>query len=373
MDIIGIICEYNPFHKGHIYHIKKTKEMYPESIIIACVSGPFTQRGEVSVLNKWDKTEIALNNNVDLVVELPFVYATQSADKFAYAALKILNSLKVNKVIFGSECNDIEKLKNIARIQINNPRFEKEVKKYIDEGNNYPTSLSLALKSFSLDKIDNPNDLLAISYIKEIIKNKYNIEPLSIKRTNNYHGNNTGNILSASEIRNMLKSNESVKDYITYNENILYKNTDYFKLLKYKIITSSKQLNTILTVDEGIEGRVLKAINNSNNTENLIKNIKTKRYTYNKINRMFIHILTDLKKEEASLEIDYIRVLGFNANGKKYLNKIKKETSVPLITKYKDISSPLLDIEKRTSLIYSLIVNDNSIITKEFTKPIFKK
>ena len=106
MDVIGIICEYNPFHNGHIYHINKIKEMYPDSIIVACISTSFTERGEISILNKWDKAKIALDNNVDLVVELPFVYSSQSADKFAYASLKILSSLGVNKIIFGSESND---------------------------------------------------------------------------------------------------------------------------------------------------------------------------------------------------------------------------------------------------------------------------
>lgn len=373
MDVIGIICEYNPFHNGHIYHINKIKELYPDSIIIGCISSCFTQRGEVSILNKWDKTKIALDNNIDLVVELPFVYATQSADKFAHAALKILNSLKVNKIIFGSECNDVEKLKEIAEIQINNKKFDKEVKNNIDKGNNYPTSLSLALKSFGLAKIDSPNDLLGISYIKEIIKNKYNIEPISIKRTNNYHGNNTGDILSATEIRNLLKNDKSVKEYISYDESILYKNTNYFKLLKYKTITDKNSLKNILDIDEGIENKILKVINNSNSLEDLIEKIKTKRYTYNKINRMFIHILTNLKKEEKGLNIDYIRVLGFNDNGKKYLNKIKNSTYMPIITKYKDINSPLLDIEKRANSIYSLIVNDNELIQKELTKPIYKK
>ncbi len=372
MDVIGIICEYNPFHKGHIYHIKKVKEMYPNSIIIACISGNFTERGEISVLNKWDKTNIAIDNGVDLVVELPFVYATQSADKFAYASLKILNELRVNKIVFGSECNDIEKLKSVGNVQINNPEFEKIVKEHLDTGNNYPTSLSLALKRFNFDKIDSPNDLLGISYIKEIIKNDYSIEPITIKRTNNYHGNNTGNILSGSEIRSLIKENKSVKQYITYDKNILYKNTEYFKLLKYKIITDSKNLKNIEGVDEGIEGRILKYINSVNSLEELINKTKTKRYTYNKINRMFIHILTNLEKNECNLELDYIRVLGFNENGKKYLNNIKKDISRPIITKYKDINSPLLEIEKRANSIYSLIVNDPNIITEEFTKPIYK-
>ena len=373
MNVIGIICEYNPFHNGHIYHINKIKELYPNSIIIACISSCFTERGQVSILNKWDKTKIALQHGVDLVVELPFVYSSQSADKFAHGALKILNNLKVEKLVFGSECNDIEKLKKIANAQINNPKFDIELKNYLDTGNNYPTSISLALKKLGLDKIDNPNDLLGISYIKEIIKNNYNIKPISIKRTNNYHGNNKGHILSATELRKRFNNGLSVKDYICYSEDLLYKNADYFKLLKYKIIINSSKLKDICTVDEGIEGRILKYIDSSNSTEELIKKVKTKRYTYNKINRMFIHILTDLTKEEASLDIDYVRVLGFNNNGKNYLNKIKKNTTLPIITKYKDINSSLLDIEKKANYIYSLIVNDDKLIFDEITKPIYKK
>ncbi len=373
MEVIGIICEYNPFHKGHIYHIKKIKELYPDSILVACISSNFTERGEVSVLNKWDKTDIALKNDIDLVVELPFIYATQSADKFAYAAVKILNELNVKKIVFGSECNDIEKLTEIANIQINNPEFDHLVKKYLDKGNNYPTSLSLALNKLKIEKINNPNDLLGISYIKEIIKNHYDITPITIKRSNNFHGNNEGEILSASEIRSLLNQKKSVQDYINYDESILYKNTNYFNLLKYEINNHFETLNEIEAIDEGIESRLLKYINCTDSLESFISKIKTKRYTYNKINRMLIHIITNFKSKDANLAIDYIRILGFNNKGKSYLNTIKKETSIPLITKYKDIDSKLLEKEKRANNIYSLIVNDNSLIEKELNKPIYKK
>lgn len=373
MDVIGIICEYNPFHTGHIYHIEKIKELYPNSLIIAVISSSFTQRGEVSVLNKWDKTKIALDNSIDLVIELPFVYSTQSADHFASAALKILNELKIEKLVFGSECNDIEILTDIAKLQVNNKEFEKDVKKYIDLGNNYPTSLSLALKDQGKIKIDNPNDLLAISYIKEIIRNEYDIKPITIKRTNNYHGNNTGNILSGSDLRKLLKEGKSLKKYIYYDEKLLYKNTNYFDLLKYQIINNNSILKKIEDVSEGVEGRINKYISASSSLEELTNNIKTKRYTYNKINRMFIHILANLTKKDSKLSIDYIRILGFNKNGRSYLNKIKKQVNIPIITKYKDIKSPLLDFEKKANEIYSLIVKDNSLIKKELEKPIYKK
>ncbi len=372
MDVIGIICEYNPFHNGHIYHINKIKEMYPDCLLVACISSSFCERGEISILNKWDKTFIALNNNIDLVVELPFVYSSQSADTFSYGALKILNSLNVSKLIFGSECNDVKTLKDIASLEINDNSFDQKVKYYLDKGNNYPTSLSNAIKEYNLKTINSPNDLLGISYIKEIIKNNYSIEPITIKRTNNYHSLDTNtNIVSASSIRNLIKSNIDICDYVPSNvEDKIYRNLDVFKYLKYKIL-SSDNLNIYQTVDEGLSGRIKKYINESNTLEELLDKIKTKRYTYNKLNRMFIHILTSLTKEEAKIDIDYVRVLGFNDKGKKYLKSIKDKSVLPIYTNYKKISSKLFDIETRTTSIYSLIVNDNSLIKKEFYKPLY--
>lgn len=372
MDVIGIVAEYNPFHNGHLYHINKIKEMYPDSVLIACVSSSFTQRGEVSVLNKWDKTSIALKNGIDIVVELPFVYSTQSADVFAYGALKILNFLGVKKIVFGSECDDVSKLYEIANVQVNNKEFDDLVSKYVSLGNNYPTSISLALKDFNIKKIDSPNDLLGISYIKEIIKNEYDIVPISIKRTNNYHGNNIGNVLSASELRNMINDGCDIGRYINYDSSIIYSDTNYMKLLRYQIISNYNCLDKFLTVDEGIENRILKYVNSGYTIPEMVNHIKTKRYTYNKINRMLIHILCSLRKDEASLDIDYVRVLGFSNFGRSYLNKVKKSSNVPIITRYKDIDSPLLDVERRVTFIYSLIVNDDSLIKKEFSMPIFR-
>ena len=370
MEKIGIITEYNPFHNGHIYHINKIKELYPDSIIVAVISTSFLQRGEVSIINKWNKAKIALNNNIDLVIELPFVYSSQSADVFAEGALKILNYLGIDKIIFGSESNDIENLTNIAKKQINNPEYDKLVKSYLDQGVNYPTALAKALDA----KIDSPNDLLAISYIKEIIKNNYNIIPISILRTNNYHDiNNKTSIISATQIRHLLNNNKNINKYLPKEEKkYLYKNINIFNYLKYKIIADQNILDTYQTVDEGLANRILKYIDSSNNMEELINNIKTKRYTYNKLNRMFIHILTSFTKEEAkSKNIDYIRILGFNENGKKYLNKIKKEINIPILTNYKS-GFKSLDIEYRVIKIYSLLVNDQSLIKDELKGPIIK-
>ena len=377
MNVIGLIAEYNPIHLGHIYQINKIKEIYPNSIIILITNTTFTQRGEVSILNKWNKALLSLNNNIDLVVELPFVYATQSADIFAKGALYILNKLKIDTLVFGSESNDIDKLINIAKIQLGNKEYDNIVKEYLSNGINYPTALSKALKDTLNYTTDKPNDLLGISYIKEILRNNYNIKPVSIKRTNNYHGTEINNsIANASLLRNMYNSNQNIDNYIPKNTTkYLYKNLtneSYYSYLKYKIITE-KDLSIYQTVDEGIENRIKKVINKSNTWEELVKNIKTKRYTYNKINRMLIHILTNLTKEEAkNSKIDYIRILGFNKKGKQHLNNIKKELDIPIITNYKPNISKLLDIELRTTSIYTLPLKDNLEELEYKQKPIIK-
>ena len=378
MHKIGIICEYNPFHNGHLYQIKKIKETYKDSLIIVCLSSCFMQRGEASILNKWDKTRLAIESGVDLVLELPFAFATQYQDIFAKGALTILNHLKIDTLVFGSECNDIELLKNLASVQLKDDGYNHLVKRYLDLGLNYPTSLSKALFDITGVKLDKPNDLLALAYIKEIIKNNYDIEPFSIRRTSDYHNSNLdSDIVSASTIRKLLKDGVNVNNYLPYNIYDYLSEIDedkYFALLKYQIINNVDCLDKFQTVDEGIENRIIKYINMVNSKEKLILKVKSKRYTYNKINRMFTHILTNFTKEDAkNLEIEYLRVLGFNTRGKNYLNKIKKDIGIPIINKYIPNMYKCLDIEFRVSLIYSLILKDkgDDFLKREYrNKPV---
>ncbi|MCM1371026.1 MAG: nucleotidyltransferase [Clostridium sp.] len=377
MGSVGIICEYNPFHNGHLYHIKKIKEMFPNDTIILAMSGNFTQRGDVSIINKWDKTFIALNYGIDLVIELPFAFSTQSADIFSKGSIQILNSLNVEKLVFGSECGDIKKLYNLANLVINNNEYDLKVKEYLDKGINYPSAMSKAIKDLTGSTIKEPNDLLGFSYIKEIIKTNSKIKPFCIKRTNNFNSSSlNSNIVSAKAIREALKENKEINNYVPnlilkYIKNINIKD-NYFNLLKYKILTS-KDLGIYQTVDEGIENRIKKYIATANSLEELINLIKTKRYTYNKINRMFTHILCSFTKEEAKNlnNIEYIRIIGFNSKGKQYLNKIKKGINIPIITNFSSIKNDMLNLEFRSTCVYSSILKENNLIEDEYkNKPI---
>ena len=370
MQKIGIIAEYNPFHNGHLYHLDTIKQLYPDSLIILVLNGYFLERGEISILTKEDKVKIALAKNIDLVVELPCIYGTQSADIFGEAALKILEELKCDYIICGSESNDLINIAKIAKKQLEDAAYNNEVQSYLKEGLNYPTALAKAL---NLKFNFLPNDLLAISYQKAILKNNYKIKLKLIKRTSDYHDTTSNDpIISASNIREKIKNNEDITKYLPNQviNKIININTDnYFKLLKYKII-NSPNLNIYLDVDEGIEYRLKKYINNVNSLAELIKKVKTKRYTFNKLNRLFIHILIGLTKENnCNSNLDYLQILGFNDIGKKYLKTIKKELSLPL---NRNVNSLIFTYELQASLIYDLINNTNTYNFELRNKPIIK-
>ena len=369
MKTIGIICEYNPFHNGHLYHLNKIKELYPDSLIVLVLNGYFLERGDISIISKQNKTKLALEHGIDLIVELPFVYGTQSADVFANISISILEELKCDYVIFGSECNNLEKLNQITDYTLNNhEKYNKCVKEYLDKGLNYPTALA---KAINIDFTFNSNDLLGISYLKSIKTNNFKIEPLTIKRTNNYLDiKSNDKIISATNIRNKFQNNIDISKYVPSSTLKFIKNislNNCFNLLKYKIITEH-DLSIYLDVDEGIENRLKKIITECKNIEELIEKTKSKRYTYNKIRRMFVHILIGFTKEDnKKLSFDYLKILGFNKNGKNYLNKIKKNINLSLNPNKNSI---IYKYEVKSALIYDMITNDKNIDFEKSNKPI---
>lgn len=359
MDVIGIICEYNPLHNGHLYHIEKIKETFPESIIVLVMSGPFTQRGDVSILSKWEKTQLALNHKIDLVIELPFKFASQSADIFAKGAIAIISELDCDYLVFGSETNNIDGLTKMAKMQIEDDSYNLLVKDYLSEGMNYPTAMSKAFADTIDIIIDKPNDILGLSYVKEIIKQKSRTKPLTIKRTNDYHDDELRNkIASATAIRKGLNADKEIKSFVpvdTYKMIKDRKEKDIFDFFKYKVL-SEKKLEQYQTVDEGIDNRIKAVIETSNTLEEFLDQIKTKRYTYNRIKRMMIHILLSFTKKEAkNQKLNYIRVLGFNKQGLKHLNKVKKDISIPIVSNMKKIYNDLLELDIRAEKLYQLL------------------
>ena len=381
--IVGIIAEYNPFHNGHLYHIEKVKEMFPNSPIILVLGGNFTERGDISILDKWEKTAIAIKNGIDLVVELPFPFSCSSADIFAKGSLDILNYLGVTDLVFGSESDDIEGIKKLVETELSNPDFDNLVQVYLRMGYNYPTSLSKALEDITGDCFKLPNDILGISYVKAIYSNNYKITPHTIKRTNDYHSKELDNmsINSATSIREALLNNKDIKESvpsITYSylkDKKIPKLDDYFNLLKYKIISCNDLTNYNL-VDSGIATKLKKEILNSYSFDELINKVKSKNLTYSRLSRTLIYILCDYTKDMAKefKEVKYIRLLGFSNKGKEYLNKIKKDVDIPIISKFTREKDKMLEYEYQITKIYSLVFDKDkakSLIEAEYKmKPI---
>ena len=330
MDVIGVIAEYNPFHNGHLYHIKEIKRMYPNSIIVAVISTSFLQRGEVSILNKWDKTRICLENGIDLVIELPFVFSSQSADVFSYGALKILNYLNVNKLVFGSESNDIKLLYNLAKEQLNNKSYDKKVKKYLDEGYNYPTAMSKALSS----KVSSPNDLLAISYIKQIIKNNYK----NLKSGNNMSNKNLKEI--EEYILSIRSYNAKIEVEIQSNKN----KNKYVLEQKYAEPNVQKQ---IVLEPSNIEG--LETIFDGNNLKinNTKLNLSTVYENYSDVTSNFLWLNTFTEEYKKMIEtgkqniIEQNGIIIMEIKDADELNKklyIDRKTGKPIKMQIKNVS-----------------------------------
>ena len=375
---VGIVVEYNPFHNGHIYQINEIKKIYKDCSIVVVMSSTITMRGEVSLLNKWQKTNVALNNGIDLVVELPSFFC-QSADTFAFNAIKLLNEIGIDVLVFGSESDDILKLIEIAKVQLNNKEFDNLVKINMDKGFNYPTSLSNAINDLTGLKVDTPNDILAVSYIKSVLEINDKIIIKSIKRSNDYNDLvSDSNIVSASNIRNKYLNNLDFKNSVpieTYNY-LKQNNFDFdllFDLIKYNILINKDNLSKFHLVDESICSRLYNSALISNNLNELILNVKTKRYTYNRISRILLFILFNITKEEAiNFKLEYIRVLGMNKKGKEILKSAKRFSSLPILTKFKT-GYKLLDYELKITTIYSMILNNPELIKDEYrTKVIIK-
>lgn len=386
MKIVGIIAEFNPFHNGHKYLIQKAKQITNADIAICIISGNFTQLGNISIIDKFKRAKIAIENGADAIIELPTIYATASSQYFAFGAVNILNSLNcIDYLCFGSETANIDELSSIANKIITN---EKEIWKIIEEelkeGISFASARQNAISSFltaqELTVSSLSNNILAIEYIKSLIKLKSNITPIAIKRKEQE------NITSATSIRQMLyEDNNYVYNYLPYKKIYFDKamfNDNFYKIVQYNIVSKGKEyIKNINEVTEGLENKIYNAINISNNYDEFIHNIKSKRYQLSKIKRILIYILLDISKEDF-LQLNnstnaYIHILTINSNIKNsLLSLINKKSKCKIFTSINDkilnsqseIVKKSLALDIKASNIYSVL--SGNIINKDYTNKI---
>lgn len=360
MKLAGIIVEYNPFHNGHLYHIQKTKELTNCDAIVAITSGNFSQRGDVSVIDKFEKTKAALLNGVDLVIELPYVFTTQNAYVFGQRSVELLKQFNVDDIVFGSETNNLEELKKYAELNIDVTRL----KELMNKGESYPKAYGLLAGALY------PNDILAVTYLKAL--QGTNINPISIQRTNDYHGEELETISSASAIRKTLKTNSDYHIATPIDINNPHFLEEFYPYLRRLLFTLSKEdLQNIHLISEGIENLLVKNAMEFNDFEDFMNASISRRYTKARIQRILLQIIMQIKKEDISslAEPNYIRVLGFNEKGREILKAYQGEYK--LVTQFKNIPQNYKEIEWKASLMYaSLLDNPEEYIKKELKGPI---
>ncbi|MCA1053401.1 nucleotidyltransferase [Rossellomorea aquimaris] len=400
MKATGVVVEYNPFHNGHLHHLNETRKTSGADLVIACMSGHFLQRGEPALVSKWARTEMALSSGVDMVIELPYAFATQHAEVFARGAISLLNEIGCESFCFGSEDGDISSFENtVSLIRQQNREYNDSIKRYMNEGMSYPSALSHAFKDLQADKelidLSKPNNILGYHYVEARNDIASDLHAYTISRESaGYHDEHfsSPSIASATSIRKSLFSQERedgvIDQYIPHStlctlEN--YKETfgdyhrweNYWALLQYKILSSSPtRLRDIYEIEEGIEYRMIESAKAALSFSDFMGMLKTKRYTWTRLQRMCLHILTNTTKEEMIKQHStpsYIRLLGMNPKGQAFLNARKKVLNLPLISKLSSADQQAISLDIKASEVYSLGLPSPSarkqLLQQEWSQP----
>lgn len=379
MQAVGIVVEYNPFHNGHYYHIEQSKNNTEADIVIAVMSGNFLQRGEPALVDKWHRTKMALLNGVDIVIELPYIFSTAHAPLFAEGAIVLLNAIGCQSFSFGSEDGNITPFLNTVHlIQQHEEEYNRLIKQFVQTGLSYPQSLHKAYEKIKLKEqkhyldLSKPNNILGFHYVDAAIRLNLPIIPTTVKRIQaGYHDdiNESSTIASATGIRKALfeqKNLYDVKKFVpTETYNILqtwdeqygsFINWETFwPYLRFTLLRYSyEQLTLFADVSEGIEYALIKHAKESNSFLEFMGKIKSKRYTWTRLQRMLTHILTGVTKEQLfrADKPTYIRLLGMTKKGQQYLSINKKHFSLPLISRVASHKDPTLLIDIRSTNIY---------------------
>lgn len=361
--VLGVIGEYNPFHNGHLYHIAKSKQETGADFVVCVISGNFVQRGDTSIVNKWAKAKMALAGGADLVLELPTVYSISSAENFAEGAIKILNSLKiVDTISFGMEADDLAILNNIANVLYTEPKeYTTMLVHELQKGNSFPKARENALMMYLNDikkyanVLSGSNNILGIEYLKALKKTKSHMMPVGIKRQKVLYNDEymVDEFASATAIRKMLKTRQfddmrkamPKSSYRILGEELKQGHyvIDLSKFEKEIIYAlrkmSQEEIANLPDVSEGLDTSLKSGANSCNTLEELINIVKSKRFTQTRIQRILLYALLGIDKKQMNTakRIDpYIRVLGFNENGKQLISEVlRTNPKLPVITSVK--------------------------------------
>ncbi len=404
--VLGIIAEYNPFHNGHLYHIAKSKEETGAQYVVAVISGNFVQRGNTSIVNKWVKTRMALSNGVDLVIELPTIYSTSSAENFAEGAIKILNSLGiVDTISFGMEAKDISTLNNIANVLYTEPKeYVTMLTHELKKGNSFPKARENALMMYLNDikryanVMAGSNNILGIEYLKALKKTKSTITPIGIKREKVLYNDKyiVDEFASATAIRKMLITKElndirkvmPRSSYLLLGEELKdgHYVIDISRFEREILYTLRKmtvqEIANLPDVSEGLENSIKNAADSCNTLEELINIVKTKRFTQTRIQRILIYSLLGITKKqmETSKKITpYVRVLGFDNKGKELISEMMninpKLNVVTSVKKYIDTVASknlkeMIETDILATNVYTLGYYSDSYANLDYTNKI---
>lgn len=361
MHAVGLVVEYNPFHNGHRYHLQTARSITGADVVVAVMSGNFTQRGEPTIVDKWARAKAALANGVDLIVELPLVNAVEPADRFAKGALRLLNDLQVEDVVFGAEHPewDFQKL-----VEFEND-FKTAQFKQFDQ--TYATQFNTQLKAQTGLSLVDPNDILAFSYTKAIVQEDWPLRLHPVARRGSHYHDHTihGQIASATAIRQAVQTQqwthvEPAVPTTTFQQlRQLKQLPDWerlYPLLRNELIQDSPhRLQQVYQMSEGLENRLKRAAAQSLTFQDFIKVAKTKRYTYAHLMRLFLYIVLQASTDQVNRAVanPYHHVLGFSPRGQKYLHQIKKDLHYPLIVKVdQDLHDRQLELDYRAGKLY---------------------
>lgn len=386
MKIVGLITEYNPFHFGHQLHLSESKRITNADLSIAVMSGHFVQRGEPALVDKWHRAKMAIDSGVDLVFELPTYYASQSAEIFAIGSILILNALPhVSDFCFGSEHGNLKELKTIASLLVSeSPEYKAQLKNSLNQGNSYPKARNDSLKAILGDFVepilDNSNNILAIEYLKALEYTKSNLRPHTITRSG--HAYNSAildeNICSATAIRKGILEH-SLTETASFMPKSSYASLEaflekfktfnhlnhYSPIINYLITQEPQRFDRLLDNESGLAQRFYKYALSNPSAEDLIQSVKTKRYTLTRLQRLLINLLLDtpydLLKPLTFEAPQYLRLLGYSSAGRQYLNQVKKDLDIPVISnvnKHSELASnPFLNLDLKASMLYYQGIN----------------